>query len=115
VVHFRVVDSLVPSGTAVVSVRGDLDVHTAAELAGWLERARGVSPTVVLDLSGLTSIDESCLHAVATRCHELTSEGLALRVIVRGDAVTAAFEHAGLAGLVEPDERQRVRLPRFRS
>jgi anti-anti-sigma factor len=112
VVHFKVTDSLAPGGAAVVTVRGELDVATAAELARWLERASAVSPTVVLDLSGLTSMDESSVHAVATRCQELTRE-CRLRVIAREDAIAAAFERAGAAGLVEPDGRERVRARRF--
>lgn len=97
----------------VIAVSGELDEAAAVAIASALEQVRERYDSAIVDLSGVSRFDDSALEAVAERCAEVAGEKLALRVFARGDAVDAAFDRAGLGGLVEPDERERVRGRRF--
>jgi anti-anti-sigma factor len=111
-VHFSITDSPAAGQRVVLTVRGELDLATTTELARHLDGAPSERGLVV-DLSGVTGIDESCVHAIAEKSRELALDERRLHVIVRDESLASAFERAGLGELLADDRRKRVRGPRF--
>jgi anti-anti-sigma factor len=73
VAHLSLVTSRV-GGTAVIALRGELDLAGATVLQEELRRLEPDPPAaVVLDLRGLEFMDSSGLHAIAT--HALAAQG----------------------------------------
>ena len=93
----------------VVTVTGDFDMA----IAGIVRQRVGAhmdASEVILDLSQVTFIDSTGL-AVIAQAHRVLNSGEVrrLRVIGSHPPVTAVFEAAGLADLLEPDRRTRPR------
>jgi anti-sigma B factor antagonist len=78
----------------IVTVVGELDLGTAAQLRDALDVA---PPDVVVDMSGVTFADSTALHVLVS-AHELR-DGDGHRLLIRhpGDAVVRLFEVTGLA------------------
>lgn len=91
-----------PQGPGVtrVSLSGELDMLSASCLGDALAAARG-SVAVILDLSQLTFMDSSGLHAILTARNRLSEAGCRL-VILRGShQVQRVFEVSGVDGVLE--------------
>jgi len=90
--------------TCVVLV-GEIDAHTAPDLAEHLEPLPGIDGDVTVDLEGVDFIDSSGLRLIV-EAHQ-RAEGSSRRLVVRkpSAAVVRLFEISGLAGhLVVSDD-----------
>lgn len=90
-----------PDGSAVLAVKGELDLASAArfrEAVGALMAAG--TRTVVVDLSGSDFVDSSGIGAVLWAEHRLRATGGDLITTGSTPPVTRAFELAGLASMV---------------
>lgn len=74
------VDTELVSGAAVVTVAGEVDLSSAAFLQDELRAALEQSPTVVVDVSGMTFIDSSGLNALVHAHRSAQEAGSELRV-----------------------------------
>ena len=93
------------SGVSVLTLAGRVSHRTAPDLAAALESATG-SPGggVVLDLSGVDYISSAGLRAVETAASGMRASGRGLIVCGLRDAVSVAFDLAGLTGTVAVEE-----------
>jgi anti-sigma B factor antagonist len=86
--RFRVDRDQVSQDTVVVSVHGDIDLFTAPvlkqELTDVLE-AGGRGLCLVVDLSGVTFLDSTCLGVLTGMLKRLRSRRGELRLVVRED------------------------------
>ena len=62
-------------GSAVVSVRGDVDLVSAVHLREVMEQANGLSSKLVVDVAEMTFIDSSGLAALVHAHRRAVDEG----------------------------------------
>jgi anti-anti-sigma factor len=84
----------------VVSLSGECDLTTRAELAAVLDEAIKASPAVVVDLSELTFIDSSGIHELIVGFHAARSHGGELFVRNAQGAVAVVLDLTGVAQLL---------------
>lgn len=108
-IAFSLADSSELGQRTVLTVRGALDAGTTRELEQWLASLSTQSRGVVVDLSGVTAVSESCVEAIAQAGQRLTARGQSLRAIVRDDRIAQAFAAGGLTDIVQRDRRGRLR------
>lgn len=80
-----------------VTVRGELDMSNAPELAGAI-RAVPVGTTVIVDLSAVSFIDSSAIGALVSAGQAIAEGGGRLQIGPRSDMVARVLEMTGLAG-----------------
>ena len=86
--HGLSIDDEVDGEHRAISVRGELDLGTARELATVLEGASaGGVRRVTLDLQGVGFIDSSALRALVVAGRALAAEGCTLQIGPRSDMV----------------------------
>jgi lactoylglutathione lyase len=99
-----------------ITVAGELDVATVAELDRELDRINAAeTPRLVIDLGGVTFMDSTGLHAVVQRHRHAEANGYEL-VLGRGsDQVERLFELTGVDQILsfedEPAAREHGRTP----
>lgn len=85
-------------------VAGELDAHTAKQLAAWLA-VREAEPTNVaelrLDVSGVTFVDSVGLTTLADAAAALRARGRRLVLVRPGDAMLRLVQAARLDGQLE--------------
>ena len=88
----------VGDSSAVVSMRGELDMHTSEELGELLDRLheRGITDHLVIDLSECTFIDSIGLSVLIRAQHMAKSP---LNIVVSGDALRRVLSVTGLASI----------------
>jgi anti-anti-sigma factor len=87
--------------SALVTIRGDLDVQVAEHVADELSRVESTSPDVlVLDLRRLSFMDSSGMAVVAAAQARAAAAGRRFAVVAPPAGVMRAFEVSGLAELV---------------
>lgn len=82
---------------SVVSVRGEVDLHTAPKVRYAIDRAsekNGVS-AVVVDLRGTTFMDSTSLSTFMHSREELEERGISLRLTAPSEAVERIFRITG--------------------
>ena len=88
-------------GVTRVKLRGELDLVTAPQLADALSEAARGSVVVILDLSELTFMDSTGLHAILT-AHTRLHEADCRLVLVRGcHQIQRIFEITGTEHVLE--------------
>lgn len=87
---------IIADGTSVVLV-GEIDAHTAPDLAEHLDPLPGNDGDITVDLAGVDFIDSSGLRLIV-EAHQ-RAEGSSRRLVVRkpSDTVVRLFEISGLA------------------
>jgi anti-sigma B factor antagonist len=80
------VDLVHLDGSAVLMVRGDVDLHSAHTLTTAVDQAVAMGVPVVVDLAGVTFMDSSGLHALV-RMRESTDQSCPL--VVRNPSAQA--------------------------
>jgi anti-anti-sigma factor len=80
----------------VLHVAGELDIATGDQLRAALVHALSASPTVVLDLSGVTFVDVAGLRAILETAESLNGHGPL--AVANAPLVTRLLELVGLAG-----------------
>jgi anti-anti-sigma factor len=99
------IEASFPGFEAVLTVRGEVDLGTAAELAAYLDEAIDHGHRfVVLDLAGLEFMDGSGLRVIATRAERLTLSGGALTVRSPSPMVRRLLDIVGLSDQVRVDQ-----------
>ena len=83
-------------GVARVTLTGELDLLTATEFAAALSTAIHDSVLVIVDLSGLTFIDSSGLHAILTAHAHVRGSDRRLVLIPGPRQVQRLFEITGI-------------------
>ena len=95
--EFRLDEDQPQSGTVVLAVHGDVDLHTAAELGRRLVAAidRGVS-VLVVDLSAVAFVDSQGLGALLHGARRFGPGERRLRLVVPGREIRRVFELTSL-------------------
>lgn len=93
------------SGVSILTVAGRVSHRTAPDLETALALATGTpGGGVVLDLSGVDYISSPGLRAVEAAAARMSASGRGLVVCGLRDAVSVAFDLAGLTGTVAIEE-----------
>jgi len=89
------IDEHVP-GFSLLSVRGEIDLHTAPKLEDALGRvANDGSVVVVVDMSGIRFMDSTALSTFMRARDLLSGEGTSLRLVAPSHAVERLFTVTG--------------------
>lgn len=102
-----------PDGLVVVSVRGEVDIATAPELAAGLEGVVRASPrAVVVDLSGVSFMDSSGVNRLVSAARTLMADGARVVLAVPGPLLRRVFDVTRVADVVpvEPSLEAALRL-----
>jgi anti-sigma B factor antagonist len=86
---------------SVVSVRGEIDLHTAPKLQQAIERAAGSNGAVVVDMSGVEFMDSTALSALVRSKESLDEKNAPLRLAAVSRAVERIFSVTGFGDLFE--------------
>lgn len=89
--------------SSIVSVNGEVDLHTAPRVRYAIERASGNrdSGVVVVDMSGISFIDSTALSMFARSKDALEEQGLSLRFAAPSKAVERIFSVTGFGDYFE--------------
>ena len=93
-VDFRAISKRLADGTYVVSVIGELDLHTSPELEQVLELNGGTGTRVVVDLSECTFIDSAAL-GILVKATRLVGPST-LPIVANSYAIVRALQVIGL-------------------
>ena len=81
---------------AVVSVHGEIDLHTAPQVQHTIEQAAGNgSETVIVDMSGIAFMDSTALSTFMRAKDSLQERGVSLRLATPSHAVERLFSVTG--------------------
>jgi len=95
--EFRAVVASLTRELALVSVSGELDLHTAGSLQTRIEEADTVGAgTVVVDLSEISFIDSSALEVLVRETKRLEGRGHSLVLVTNDPRTRRILEVTGL-------------------
>ena len=94
-------------GRPVVVVQGEIDLATAPQLRDQLARAihRHPAATVVVDLDGVTVLDDSGLGVLLGAAGAARTGGGELELVASSPALIARFESTGMARAITVRDR----------
>jgi len=93
----------------VVSVRGDVDFGNAEQLLRALHRLRGSYRSVIVDLSGVRTMDSAGFGALLRACRESRHSGSHLVLRSPSAHVRRMLEVTGMLGYFGVEEEARSR------
>lgn len=97
---------------SVVSVRGEVDLHTAPKLQQAIERAAETSgAAVVVDMSGVGFMDSSALSALVRSKEALDEKAAPLRLVAPSRAVQRIFSVTGFGDLFDIFPSREAAIP----
>ena len=104
------------TGTAVIVVSGEADLHDAPELRGVLRTVldRGVA-SLVIDLSGVTFVDSTTLGVLLATSRRMKAQGGNLRVVISSREIRRLFELTLLDRVIPIDSTRRDALDSLES
>ena len=112
-IDFRLEEDRPRAGTVVVSVHGDLDLHTADELSDRLVGvAEGGASSVVVDLSDVAFVDSQGLGALLRGTRQLGGGVGRFRLVLRRRRSCRIFEITALDRVFALDETREQALAR---
>ena len=88
-------------GVPVVTIAGELDAATAAQVDEPLREALGAGVGLVLDLLGCTFLDSTGLHALIDAESSVTSRGGQLSIACVPDGAVARTLDVALPGMLD--------------
>jgi anti-sigma B factor antagonist len=88
-------------GATVVVVDGELDAASTPELSGPLTDALADGASVVLDLSAVSFVDSTGLHAIIDARTEADERGGRLEICCEPDGPVARVIEVALPGMIE--------------
>ncbi|MER7112552.1 STAS domain-containing protein [Streptomyces sp. NPDC000229] len=94
--QFRTTATTQPGGSTVLTVSGELDIVTGEELRSRLHAALPRSPTVLVDLSGVTFLDCSGLSVLLWARRQAATNGTRLLLHAASPAVEKILRATGL-------------------
>ncbi len=86
---------------SIVSVRGEVDLHTAPKLQQAIERAAGSDGAVVVDMSRIEFMDSTALSALVRSKENLDKQGAPMRLAAPSKAVERIFSVTGFGDYFE--------------
>lgn len=87
---------------SVVSVRGEVDLHTAPKVQYSIERAAENGATAVfVDMSGIAFMDSTALSTFMRAKDTLEKQGLSFRLVAPSAAVERIFDVTGFRDYFE--------------
>lgn len=102
-IQVRMRSEITPSGVAVVVVEGPLDMTSAPALRAELhDLVNGGGKQVVVDLSGVDSIDSAALGALVSGLKTARKNGGDLRIAAPNERVTALLKLTKLSDVLRP-------------
>jgi anti-sigma B factor antagonist len=97
VAEFRICVAVLDGEVHVVSVSGELDLHTAGELSAELEGVIARRPKrIVVDLGGVTFLDSTALGALVTAAKHARAVGAPTLVVTDDPHTLKIFRITGL-------------------
>jgi anti-sigma B factor antagonist len=112
-IDFRLEEDRPRAGTVVVSVHGDLDLHSADELGDRLVGvAEGGASAVVVDLSDVAFVDSQGLGALLRGTRQLGGGAGRFRLVVPAPQIRRLFEITALDRVFPLDETREQALAR---
>jgi anti-sigma B factor antagonist len=94
---FRATVAPVTGSAMLVSVSGELDLYTSAQLQHAIHEAASVgADTVLLDLSGVGFIDSTALGVIVQETKRLEGRGRSLLLVTSDPRTVRVFEVTGL-------------------
>ncbi|MET0419607.1 MAG: STAS domain-containing protein [Actinoplanes sp.] len=99
--HFEARTSTAP-GRIVVTLTGECDLATQAELTSVLSAAVRGAPVVVVDVGGLRFLDSTGLHGLVTAHQEARAKGRHLYAVNAAGAVATVLDITGIGNLLRP-------------
>jgi anti-sigma B factor antagonist len=102
VAEFRICAAVVEGDVHVVSVAGELDLHTAGDLSAELNDVIRRGPThVVVDLGGVTFLDSTALGALVAAARRAQTVGARVTVVTDDPHTTKIFRITALDRLID--------------
>ena len=99
VIDFGLVDEYVDEGTHVVSLRGEIDAHTAPKLGSRLfGLAEEAARHVVVDLSGVTFMDSTGIGVLLNALRHMNLRRCAMVLVCPTERILRPFQVTGLVG-----------------
>lgn len=99
VIDFGLVDEQVDDSTHVVSLRGEIDAHTAPKLGSRLfGLAEDGNRGVVVDLSGVTFMDSTGIGVLVNALRHLKQRRCKMVIVCPSARVLRPFQVTGLVG-----------------
>jgi anti-sigma B factor antagonist len=109
--EFRIDEERPDSGTVVVAIHGDADLHIATELKNRLGEVIDDGPSaIVLDLSDATFLDSMALGVLLGAMKRLRAKGGRFRVVVPRAEIRRIFEMTLLDRVFELDASRQEAL-----
>lgn len=114
--EFAISEERSSTGTAVIVVSGEADLHDAPELRGVLRTVldRGVA-SLVIDLSAVTFVDSTTLGVLLATSRRMKARGGKLRVVISGREIRRLFELTLLDRVISIDSTRRDALASLES
>lgn len=86
---------------SIVSVRGELDLHTAPKVQYAIERGAEGVETVVVDMADVAFMDSTALSTLMRAKENLEKDGTSLRLTTPSGAVQRIFDVTGFGDYFE--------------
>lgn len=86
---------------ALVSVRGEIDLHSAPKVQQAVDRGAEGSETVVVDMENITFMDSTALSMFMRAKDGLNERGVSLRLAAPSEAVERLFDVTGFGEYFE--------------
>lgn len=86
---------------SMISVHGEVDLHTAPKVQSAIERAAEGSSAVVVDMSGIEFMDSTALSTFMRAKDSLEKRGVSLRLTTPSRAVDRIFDVTGFRDYFE--------------
>jgi anti-sigma B factor antagonist len=100
-------------GYSIISVRGEMDLHTAPKFQHAIERAAedGDVSAVVVDMAGVAFMDSTALSSLMRSKDALDQRGVSLRLAAPSKAVERIFSVTGFEDYFEIFPSREAAIP----
>jgi anti-sigma B factor antagonist len=98
-------------GYSVISVRGEMDLHTSPRFQNAIERAAENVDAVVVDLGGVAFMDSTALSSLMRSKDALDQRGVSLRLAAPSRAVERIFSVTGFSDYFEIFPSREAAIP----
>jgi anti-sigma B factor antagonist len=96
---------------SIVTVRGEVDLHTAPKFQAAIVRAAQTNGTVVVDMSGVAFMDSTALSALVRSKDSLQERETSLRLAAPSQAVERIFAVTGFEEYFEIFPSREAAIP----
>jgi anti-sigma B factor antagonist len=96
---------------SLISVRGEIDLHSAPKVQHALERGAEGVEAVIVDMESITFMDSTALSMLMRATDDLQERGISLRLTAPSDAVERLFDVTGFGEYFEVFSSREAALP----